>query len=126
MPGRGGRLMQHEVVFSASALDDLRGIYDWIFDRAGPDIADAYLERVESACRSLGSFPLRGTPRDELTAGLRTIAFERRAVIAYTVDGSTITIRRVLYGGRDLPAALGDAWGCDGSHWEGWRRPPAP
>lgn len=45
-------------------------------------------------------------PRDDLVPGLRTIAFERRAVIAYTIVGRTVIVQRVLYGGQDTERAF--------------------
>jgi len=46
--------------------------------------------------------PERGIRRDDLRRGLRILGFERRAVIAFLVTADTVTILRVLYGGRDL------------------------
>ena len=47
-------------------------------------------------------FPDRGTRRDDLRPGLRVLGFERRAVIAFQITATTVTILRILYGGRDL------------------------
>lgn len=41
-------------------------------------------------------------PRDDLLPGLRTVALERRVLIALTVTELDVTILRVLYAGRDL------------------------
>ena len=40
--------------------------------------------------------------RDDLLPGLRTVALERRLLIALTVTDTVVTILRVLYAGRDL------------------------
>ena len=98
--------MTHEVRFDPRARNDLTAIFDWIADHAGFDIADGYIERIETAYRKLTDFPRRGTQRDDLKPGLRTIAFERRATIAYSFEGATVTIERVLYGGRDVTKAF--------------------
>jgi toxin ParE1/3/4 len=50
------------------------------------------------------TFPDRGTRRDDLLAGLRVVGFERRVAIAFHVGPDTVTIDRILYGGRDLGA----------------------
>ena len=98
--------MTHEVRFSLLARGDLTGIFDYIAECAGFDIADGYITRIESACFKLTLFPGRGTRRDELGPGLHTVAFERRAIIAYSIIDATVTIERVLYGGRDVRAAF--------------------
>jgi toxin ParE1/3/4 len=44
-----------------------------------------------------------------LRPGLRTIGFERRATIAFTVKGEDVIILRILYGGRSLDLAFGES-----------------
>jgi plasmid stabilization system protein ParE len=51
---------------------------------------------------NLSVFPEHGTRRDDLRPGLRILGVERRAVIALQVTADTVTILRILYGGRDL------------------------
>ena len=53
----------------------------------------------------------RGRPRIEcyIRAGLRTIGFERRATIAFTVMGEDVIILRVLYAGRSIELAFGES-----------------
>jgi toxin ParE1/3/4 len=41
--------------------------------------------------------------------GLRTIPFERSAVIAYLIEDNKIRITNVFYGGRDFEAFLREA-----------------
>ena len=53
-------------------------------------------------------FPERGTRRDDLGSGLRTVGFERRATIVFRVEKDAVDIVRILYGGRDLEMALRD------------------
>jgi toxin ParE1/3/4 len=50
----------------------------------------------------------RQAPRDDLRPGLRTTAFRRRVTIAFHITEMTVTIDRVLYGGRDLEPLLDD------------------
>ena len=89
------------VEYSLSAEDDIRAIYNWIADAADADTAKADVQRIRDCCDHLANFPNRGTSRNELASGLRTLGFERRAVIAYQVDGA-VRILRVLHKGRDL------------------------
>lgn len=90
-----------EVRFLPTATDDLFDIAMWIAERADWDVARDYVARVEAACRRLAHFPLRGTPRDELGPGMRSIPFERRLVIVYRIEDETVEIIRCLASGRD-------------------------
>lgn len=51
-------------------------------------------------------FPRRGTPRDEIMPGLRSIPFERRATIFYRVGEEEVEIVHILYRGRDIERAF--------------------
>ncbi|MDP8912266.1 MAG: type II toxin-antitoxin system RelE/ParE family toxin [Pseudomonadota bacterium] len=98
--------MTFEVSFTPEALDDLFAIYRYIAEAAGADVADGYQARLRKACLTLAEFPNRATPRDDLAEGLRTIPFERRAVIAFRVEGEVVSIVRVLHRGRELGLAF--------------------
>ena len=94
------------VVFSPEARDDLLGLYDYIADRAGEDLALRYIERIEVYCRRFETFPERGTKRDDIRHGLRIVGFERRVTIAFHCDADATIIDRILYGGRNLDVVL--------------------
>jgi toxin ParE1/3/4 len=94
------------LVYLPAAKADLENIYDWIADRADPQTAFDYVARVHAACEKLLSFPRRGTPRDDLAPGLRTIVFERRATIVYRQEGARLRIVRIVHRGRDLGLAF--------------------
>lgn len=64
----------------------------------------AYTRQLEAACLRLGDFPERGTRRDDLRPGLRTLGFRRQASILFRIDAQGVEIGRILYGGRDLAA----------------------
>jgi toxin ParE1/3/4 len=96
----------HRVVFSEQAWADADEIYDWIAANADAETAERYVSRVISFCDGLGEFPRRGTPRDDVAAGLRTTSFEGRAIIAYIVKERIVRILRVLHHGRDLGKAF--------------------
>jgi toxin ParE1/3/4 len=57
-------------------------------------------------CEKMETFPQRGTRRDDLRPGLRTIGFRRRVTIAFAVEADTVMIIGVFYGGQDFEAAL--------------------
>jgi toxin ParE1/3/4 len=45
-----------------------------------------------------------GRPRDDLAPGLRTVPFEKSVIIAYTIEGISVWITNIFYGGRDYEA----------------------
>jgi toxin ParE1/3/4 len=95
-----------ELRFLPSAEVDLFDLYRFIAAEAGRRRAEMYIERIQAACRALEVFPERGTRRDDLGAGMRTLGFEGRATIAFRTDGAQVEIVRILYGGRDLGRAF--------------------
>jgi toxin ParE1/3/4 len=98
--------MAREVVFAPEALDDLRDLYDRIADASLPERAFDYVERLQRYCLGLADFPERGTRRDAIRSGLRTLGYRRRVTVAFRVTGTEVIILRLLYGGRDLEGLL--------------------
>jgi toxin ParE1/3/4 len=99
-------MRRHKVEFLRRAQADLFQLYDQIAEQAGLDVAGAYIDRIEEACRALEFSPLRGRQRDDVLSGLRTIGFERRIAIVFRVRRFRVSIVRILYGGRDLERVL--------------------
>jgi toxin ParE1/3/4 len=100
--------LTRRVVFSPEARNDLFELYDYIADRSGAERALPFTERIARFCEALADFPERGTRRDELRPGLRTIGFSRRVTIGFHVTDDRVVVDRILYGGRDLGRAFGD------------------
>ena len=74
---------------------------------AGSPLAAAGLvDSIVTFCEDLAPFPLRGTARDDIRPGLRTIGFRRRAVVAFVVHADAVVILGVFYGGRDYEPVL--------------------
>ncbi|MBN9552119.1 MAG: type II toxin-antitoxin system RelE/ParE family toxin [Alphaproteobacteria bacterium] len=94
--------MRHlRVTYRPDAIADLADIYRFIATRGqSRDVALAFVRRIRARCHKIGDAPNGGRPRDDLRPGLRTVPFERSAVIAYRV-GRTVEIVNVFYGGRD-------------------------
>ncbi len=84
----------------------LEDLHDYLCDNASERIADTYVGRIVAHCRKLSLFPHRGTRRDDILPGLRTIGFERRATIAFLVGGDLVLIEGVFHGGQDFESAL--------------------
>ena len=66
----------------------------------------ATLIESKEICLALAFAGEHGTKRDDIREGLRTFGFERRVTIAFHVGRTTVTIDRILYGGRDIRRAF--------------------
>ncbi len=98
-----------DVVFSQASLLDLKDIYVWIaLNGNGPLTAERHTRRIEDRCLDLGEAPHPGRQRDDLFPGLRLIAFERSATIAYRVVGDVVEILNIFGSGRDYEAFYDD------------------
>jgi len=93
-----------EVTYRPEAIADLQDIFRNIAETSqSPTIAAGVVGRITARCRRIGDVPFGGRPRDDLYPGLRTVPFERKAVIAYRV-GDVVEITNIFYGGRDFEA----------------------
>ena len=79
-------------------------MYDYIAERAGTAVADRFTGAIVDYCEGFTTAPRRGTRRDDLRRGLRTIGFRRRVTIAFSVEGDLVTILGIFYRGRDIDA----------------------
>lgn len=98
--------MTHRVAFAPEALDQLAALTDYIAAESTPEIATRYVEAIVTYCQKLKIHPRRGTRRDDLFPGLRTVGFKRRATIAFVVGEAVVTIIGVFYGGQDFETGL--------------------
>jgi toxin ParE1/3/4 len=97
--------MPHELRFRPAALADLEAIFHYVLRvSASPAAARRYAERIRARYQHIATVPLAGRPRDDLAPGLRSVAFERRAVILYSVIDETVEITNIFHGGRDYAA----------------------
>jgi plasmid stabilization system protein ParE len=98
--------MGHAIVFTPEARDHLDAIYDYIAAAASPGIAQRFTDGILDTIAKLTDFPHRGTMRDDLRLGLRTIAWQRRVVIAFMVEEAAVVVTGIFCGGRDFEAIL--------------------
>lgn len=101
-------MKKFEISFRPLAEADLFGLYRYIAEEAGHEVAGAYIDRIEAACMALETFPERGTRRDDIRPGLRTMGFERRVTIVFQMKKAEVVIVRIFYGGQDYERALRD------------------
>lgn len=88
------------------AQADLRAIGLWIARQGAPLTAVAFVKRIRRQLDTYSVAPERGAPRNDVLPGLRIGVFERRVVIAYTVDADAVYILRLFYGGQDWEGTL--------------------
>jgi toxin ParE1/3/4 len=101
-------MMTLSVRLSDDAQNDLFEIGTWLADQAGRDVARGFLTQIEDICYGLGEFPFRGSPRDEIAFGLRSVSYKRRTTIFYITSGDEVVIAHILHGGRDVDTVFGD------------------
>ncbi|KQO54292.1 MULTISPECIES: type II toxin-antitoxin system RelE/ParE family toxin [unclassified Methylobacterium] len=93
------------VSFRPDALDDLGDIFRFVREASGSvSVAASFVRRIKFRCDRIGDAPPAGRPRDDLVSGLRTVPFERSAVIAYLVEDDRVRITNIFYGGKDYEA----------------------
>lgn len=92
-------------MLQSEAEADLAGIFHIVLHASqDQSVAEGFIRRIVARCRRISDAPHGGRPRGDLEPGLRTVPFERSAVIAYRVEAELVTITNVFYGGRNFEA----------------------
>jgi len=100
--------MNYKVVISPFAKQQLDSLYDYIAEASSEDIAEKYIEGISNYCESMSIFPLRGTLREDLRAGIRITNYRKRVVIAFEVKENQVIILSIFYGDQDYEGLLSD------------------
>ena len=105
--------MNYEVVLSAQAEMDLRGIYEYIaFTLLMPENAIGQLERIEDGVFSLELYSLRYKAYEKepwRSRGLRVLPIDNYIVLYIpNEETNVVTVIRVMYGGRDIRKELNE------------------
>lgn len=100
--------MSHRIIVSPEAQAQLDTLFDYIAGAASPETALRFNGAVLDQIGQLRDFPIRGTARDDILPGLRTVGFRRRVTIAFVVDAAAVLVLGVFYGGQDIEAILRD------------------
>ncbi|MCD7717261.1 MAG: type II toxin-antitoxin system RelE/ParE family toxin [Lachnospiraceae bacterium] len=103
--------MKYAVEISRQAETDLREIYEYIaFDLQAPENAGGQIERLETCISGLSYMPqrFRGYEKEPWKSrGLRVVPVDNYLVFYIADDNTeTVTIIRVMYGGRDVDSQL--------------------
>lgn len=71
-------------------------------------IARRYVAAILGQCFALDVFPDRGTPRDDIKPGLRTLVFKRNVMIAYAVEADRVAVLGIGWRGQDIARLIED------------------
>jgi toxin ParE1/3/4 len=96
----------YRIVIAPEVRDQLDSLHGYIAGADGVETATRFVDDILDHIATLREFPKRGTPRDDLRPGLRTIPWRRRVTIAFVVEERDVVVIGVFYGGRDLEALL--------------------
>jgi toxin ParE1/3/4 len=96
------------VVFDRDAHVDFGEMREYIARARGREFADAFIERIIRYCESFAIAPHRGTKRDAIRPGLRTVTWRRTVTIAFEVQSPSdqVVILGAVYRGRDVASIL--------------------
>ena len=99
--------MTLRLVLTRRAKAQINSLYEYVAREASLEIADRYIEALIKRIAGLTDFPHRGTSRDDLRRGLRTVPFRRRLTIAYAVKKGEVRIIAVARAAQDMKGLLG-------------------
>jgi len=89
------------VIWSPEALDDIDRLWDYYAGTAGRVTADKLLREVAKIVATIDDFPLAGRSRDDIRAGLRSLAASPQ-IVFYRLKDDRPEIVRVLDGRQDI------------------------
>ncbi len=95
-----------EVVFTRLAERQIDELHAYLELKASQTIADTFVSRVVNYCLALELFPQRGTNRNDILPGLRTVGLDRRVTIAFMIHADRVVIEGIFYGGQDYARRL--------------------
>jgi len=98
--------MSYRIVFTPEARNQLDDLHAYISAAADIETASRFTDGIIDYIAGLSEFPKRGTPRDDLRPGLRTLAWRHRVTIAFMVEEIDVVVIGIFYGGRDFESLL--------------------
>lgn len=98
----------YRIVVTPEARDEIDELHSYIAAAANTEIASRFTDGIIDHIATLSEFPNRGTPRDDLRPGLRTISWRRRVTIAFVVEERDVVVIGAFYAGRDFETLLED------------------
>lgn len=90
-----------QILRTASALEDLDGLWDYIaIENQQPDAADRLIDEIDEALELLVSHPQLGEAVEHLRHDTRRFVVRKNYLLFYDTDGNDIRLLRVLHGAR--------------------------
>jgi toxin ParE1/3/4 len=89
------------VLWSPEALGDIDHLWDYYAGVAGRAAADKVMREIANVVAAIEDFPLAGRSRDEIRAGMRSLAATPH-VVFYRLRADRPEIVRVLDGRQDV------------------------
>ncbi len=107
--------MKWNIAYSKEASQDLRNIYEYIaYSLLSPGIANGQVKRIMATIRGLDELPFRHRRYEEEPWNSQGVRFVpvNNYLIFYLPDESnnTVSIVRIIYGGRDIEKQIGDMY----------------
>jgi plasmid stabilization system protein ParE len=97
-----------QVVRSAMARRDLRGLYAWIVDDSGLERAEAVVARIEAVLNRLARRPLMGRLRQDYVGDPRSFSVPPWLIVYDPLpDEAGIQVLRILDSRQDIAALMG-------------------
>jgi toxin ParE1/3/4 len=94
------------IKYDASAIEDLRQIWRYYAENAGPESSERFLRRIMSTLEGMiTKHPHVGRRRLELGTDIRSFPIVPY-VVFYRADRRTLYIIRILHGHRDIHPPL--------------------
>jgi toxin ParE1/3/4 len=107
MPGRKP-LSPKQLQITDTARADIREIISYLASEASPEIAEAFLRRLDAELITLAELGHSGVSREWISPGLRLHVIGNYCAY-FRVTEDTTRIIRVLNGARDVDAIVFDA-----------------
>jgi len=99
-----------QVNWTAPALDDLDGIFEFIA-RDAPSYAQSFVQKIMESTERLEDFPLSGRPAPEAKNDeIREVIFQGYRILYWIVNNDRIDIIAVVHGSRDLSNPANQPW----------------
>jgi toxin ParE1/3/4 len=95
------------IIWSPEALDDVDHLWDYHAHVAGPATADKIIREIAKVVQAIEDFPSAGRARDEIRAGLRSLAAAPQ-IVFYRLNNERPEVVRVLDGRQDIETIFAD------------------
>jgi toxin ParE1/3/4 len=93
------------LIWSADANEDLISIWQYGVEEWSEEIAEKHLFEIEHMCGRLIETPMLGKLRDEIIAGMKSIAV-RPHVVFYHLSKGAVEVVRILHQRSDVDDAF--------------------